>query len=235
VSCERTCGCSVICECVRHNLSYACGRRVTAAARQVSVSHVSAVPGASRRAWPRRCTRLRGVRLAQGRPPGLRARCGYGCRARASVGAASDWRALQARPSVRPVVMMRKARALMHAGAAQRQELGLTARSSGTSQSLHGGWASSVGLRAAGAAHRCVCGLVGRAWCAHSAWRRRRLGRERWVSVGHASDVPDGLDRAWLRRHTHMDRIGLARSGESVVAGCAGGGWCACEARGVGG
>ena len=50
------------------------------------------------------------------------------------------------------------------------------------------------------------------------------------VSVGRARVVPDGLDRAWLRRHTHMDRIGLARSGELVVAGCAGGGWCACGA-----
>jgi hypothetical protein len=104
--------------------------------------------------------------------------------------------ALQARLSVRPVVMMRKARALMHAGAAQRQELGLTVRSSGVSQSLHGGWALFLKRLVFGAAHRCVHGLAGRAWCAHSAWRRRRLGGERWVNVGHASDVPDELDKA---------------------------------------
>jgi hypothetical protein len=117
-----------------------------------------------------------------------------------------------------------------HASSALRQARALTARSSGVSQSLHGGWASFVGLRAVDAAQECVPGLAERAWCAYSAWRRRRLGRERWVSAGHASAVPDGLDRAWLRRRTHMDRIGLARSGESVVAGSAGGGCCACEA-----
>jgi hypothetical protein len=32
------------------------------------------------------------------------------------------------------------------------------------------------------------------------------------------------LDSAWLRGRTHMDPIGLARSGELVVAGCAGSG-----------
>jgi hypothetical protein len=201
--------------------------------RDESASHTSA-PSLTRIAGhdaPGACgcvaSDLRTLLRGQQRRPACAALC-MAMRSKPAAGAMR--RPLQARLSGRPVVMMRKVRALQHSGAAQRQEHGLTGRSSGASQSLHGGWASFVGLRAVGAAQGCVRGLAGRAWCAHSAWCRRRLGRERWVSVGHASDVPDGLDRAWLRRRTHMDRIGLARSGVLVVAACAGGGWCACEA-----
>ena len=121
------------------------------------------------------------------------------------------------------MVMMRKARALMHAGAAQRQELGLTVRSSGVSQSLHGGWALFLKRLVFGAAHRCVCGLAGRAWCAHSAWRRRQHLAHRVAACfetgDHVLGIAPGTSVAATLLGPHDDLAALLQRVHAAVEG----------------
>ena len=131
--------------------------------------------GAHRRAGVAQIARLRAAGEPSLRVNGRRrgTEAGGAPRKRATLSAPSQGVSRGVKPGAQsPVVMMRKPRA----PSAQRQASVADSDRAGAAQSLHGARARISRQRVVCSAHECVCGLAGRACCAHSACCRRRLG-----------------------------------------------------------